>query len=88
MAESDKSVSLESAATEENYSEGSDEELETSETSSSTVVSFLSCLKAPKKSELSRKRKIFTNPSRHSCDGPRKKRPSCSSNPKTVTPAQ
>ena len=91
MAESDKSVSLESAATEENYSdssEGSDEELETSETSSSTAVSLLSCLKAPKKSELSRKRKIFTNPSRHSCDGPRKKRPSCSSNPKTVTPAQ
>ena len=47
----------------------------TSEASSSTVVSLLERLKAPKKSELTRKRKIFTNPREH---GMRKKRPSCS----------
>ena len=57
----------------------------TSEASSSTVVSLLERLKAPKKSELTRKRKIFTNPREH---GMRKKRPSCSSNPKSVTPSQ
>ena len=57
----------------------------TSEASSSTVVSLLDRLRAPKKSELTRKRKIFTNPPR---EGTRKKRPSCSSNPKSVTPAQ
>ena len=58
----------------------------TSEASSSAVVSLLERLKAPKKSDLTRKRKIFTNPPRE--PGTRKKRPSCSSNPKSVTPAQ
>ena len=57
----------------------------TSEASSSTVVSLLERLKAPNKSELTRKRKIFTNPREH---GMRKKRPSCFSNPKSVTPSQ
>ena len=54
--------------------------------SSSKVVSLLDGLRAPKakKSELTRKRKIFTNPPR----GGTRKRPSCSSNPKSVTPAQ
>ena len=58
----------------------------TSEASSSTVVSLLERLRVPKKSELTRKRKIFANPSRE--PGMRKKRPCCSSNPKSVTPAQ
>ena len=66
------------------------EERETSEASSSTVsaVSLLECLRAPKKSELMRRRKIFTNPPRAREPGTRKKRPPCSSNPKSVTPAQ
>ena len=52
----------------------------------STVVSLLERLRAPKKFELTRKRKIFANPPRE--PGMRKKRPCCSSNPKSVTPAQ
>ena len=58
----------------------------TSEASSNTAISLLDRLKAPKKSVLTRKRKIFTNPQRE--PGTRKKRPSCSSNPKSVMPAQ
>ena len=46
------------------------------------VVSLLDRLRAPKKSELTRKR---TNLPR---EGMHKKRPSCSSNLKSVTPAQ
>ena len=51
----------------------------TSEASSRTVVSLLEQLRAPKKSELTRKRKIFANMPRE--PGMRKKRPSCLSNP-------
>ena len=54
--------------------------------SSTAVISLLDRLKASKKSELTRKRKIFTNPQQE--QGSHKKRPSCSSNPKSVTPVQ
>lgn len=71
----------------ENSDQETNEEHETTITSeaSSAVVTFLDRLRTPKRSELTRKRKIFINPPREST---RKKRPSCSSNPKSVTPAQ
>ena len=58
-------------------------QMTTSEASSSKVVPLLDGLRAAKKSELTRKRKIFTNPSR----GGTCKQLSCSSNPKSVTPS-
>jgi len=78
--------SEESGSSDEETMEGHD--MTTSEASgaSAAVVSLLYRLKAPTKSEMTRKRKIFTNPPREL--GTRKKRPSCSSNPKSVTPAQ
>ena len=57
---------------------------EATQASSSKVVSLLDGLRASNKSELTRKRKIFTNSPR----GGTCKCPSCSSNPKSVTPAQ
>ena len=81
---SDDVISEESGSLDEEITEGRD--TTTSEASSSTAVSLLDRLKAPKKSDLTRKRKTFANPQR--APGTRKKRPSCSSNPKSVTPAQ
>ena len=69
---------------EREISQTSETTSEAIQASSSKVVSFLDGLRASKKSELTRKRKIFTNPPR----GGTHKRPSCSSNLKPVTPAQ
>ena len=57
----------------------------TSEASSSMVISLFDQLRVLKKSELTSKRKIFTNLPQ---EGTRKKCSSCSSNTKSVTPAQ
>ena len=74
--------------------DSSDEDCTLTETSSSTTISdtqstsaplsLLDRLKAPKKSELTRKRKVFLNPH----DGKRRKHQSSSSHPKSVSPMQ
>lgn len=53
--------------------------------STAAVPSLLDRLRAPQKSELSRKRAVRQNSS--VTDGSRKKKPSCSTDPKSLTPA-
>ena len=62
-----------------------DSEFLSDESESSEVNLFLSKFKAPKQSDLARKRKIRRNPARPRT---RKMKPSCSTDPKSVTPSQ
>ena len=85
MAESSSGFSTDVVEWSSEDSVSSNECLETSttsETNNSTSISILDKLKAPKMSDLTRKRKILRHPPRK---GKRYKHPSCSSNPKSVT---
>ena len=57
-----------------------------SQATSSAVPSLLSKLRTPPQSELMRKRKIRVNPPPHT--GAKKKKPSCSTDPKSVSVTQ
>ena len=75
--DSESSFDDQETTDERETSQTSETTSEATQASSSKVVSLLDGLRAPKKSELTRKRKNIT-----------RKRPSCSSNPKSVTQAQ
>ena len=68
----------------ESESESDSEQVPVSTGTEPAVPSLLDRLRAPQKSDLTRKRSLQKNPAPG--ESQRKKRPSCSTNPKSVTP--
>lgn len=79
MAESESDIPASSSS-----SSSTTASYESSGTVSASPPSILSVLRAPKLSDLARKRRVASNPPH---DGKRHKSPSCASDPKSVTPA-